>query len=267
MKRRDFFAASALAGLGIGGLSRANASDASGKEYFVLTHFSFESIDKQKMFDEFLCKAAVPAMGRAGAGPVGVFRRLKDDNPKLEMEADSPDLTVLVPHKSLESAVGMVDRMAQDDGFLAAGEEILDCPKSDPAYTRFESSLLLAFDEMPKLEVPSDKDTRVLQLRIYESHSIAKHYKKVEMFNEGGEIAIFRKTGLKPVFFGQALIGSKLPNLTYMVGFDDMEALEAGWKAFINSPGWAALKTDEQYKDTVSNITNWILRPTAASQI
>jgi hypothetical protein len=49
------------------------------------------------------------------------------------------------------------------------------------------------------------------------------------MFNEGGEIAIFRRTGLAPVFFGEALVGSKIPNLTYMLGFDDMEALEKGW--------------------------------------
>ena len=267
MKRRDFFAASALTGLGLGGISRAHASDASGKEYFALTHFSFESMAKQEAFDEFLCEAAVPAMQRAGVVRVGVFRRLKADNPKLEMEADSPDLTVLTVHKSPECAAGLIDRMGEDEAFLAAGEKILAAPKSDPAYTRFESSLLLAFDEMPKLEVPSTKDTRVLQLRIYESHSIAKHYKKVEMFNEGGEIEIFRKTGLNPVFFGQALIGSKLPNLTYMVGFDDMEALTAGWATFVKSPGWTALKSDEQYKDTVSNITNWILRPTAASQI
>jgi NIPSNAP protein len=267
MKRRDFFAASALAGLGIGGISRANASDASGKEYFVLTQFSFESIDKQKVFDEYLGEAAVPAMRRAGAGPVGVFRRLKDDNPNLKMEADSPDLTMLVPHKSLESAVGMLGLIIQDDTFRAAGEKILDCPKSDPAYTRFEASLMLAFDGMPKLEVPSTKDTRVLQLRIYESHSIVKHYKKVEMFNEGGEIEVFRNTGLNPVFFGQALIGSKLPNLTYMLGFDDIEAMKTGWQTFLKDPGWIALKTDEQYKDTVSNISNWVLRPTAASQI
>ena len=267
MKRRDFFAASALACLGMGGVSRANASDASGKEYFALTQFSFESMAKQESFDEFLCEAAVPAMKRAGVIRVGVFRRLKADNPELKMEADSPDLTVLTVHKSPECAAGLFDRMGQDGAFLAAGEETLTAPMSDPAYTRFESSLLLAFDGMPKLEVPSTEESRVLQLRVYESHSIERHYKKVEMFNEGGEIEIFRKTGLNPVFFGRALIGSKLPNLTYMLGFDDIEALAAGWKTFIKSPGWTALKSDEQYKDTVSKITNWILRPTAASEI
>ncbi len=169
MKRRDFFAASALAGLGIGGMANANASDASGKEFFVLTQFSFDSMAKQGAFDEFLCEAAVPAMKRAGVVRVGAFRRLKADNPKLEMEADSPDLTLLTVHKSIECAAGLFDRMGQDEAFLAAGEAILMAPKSDPAYTRFESSLLLAFDDMPKLEVPSTKDSRVLQLRVYES--------------------------------------------------------------------------------------------------
>ncbi len=87
------------------------------------------------------------------------------------------------------------------------------------------------------------------------------------MFNGGGEIAIFRKTGLMPVIFGEALIGPKLPNLTYMVGFDDEEAQEKAWQAFRSHPDWAKLKSDPQYKDTVPNITNILLRPAACSQI
>ena len=39
--------------------------------------------------------------------------------------------------------------------------------------------------------------------------------KKIEMFNEVGEIAIFKKTGLQPVFFGETIIGPKLPNHFY----------------------------------------------------
>jgi hypothetical protein len=31
------------------------------------------------------------------------------------------------------------------------------------------------------------------------------------------EIAIFRKAGLQPVFFGNTLIGQNLPNLAYML--------------------------------------------------
>ena len=52
-----------------------------------------------------------------------------------------------------------------------------------------------------------------------------------------------------------------------MLGFDDMEAKEKGWAAFLEPPEWDKLKKDPQYKDTVSNITNIMLRPAACSQI
>jgi hypothetical protein len=124
----------------------------------------------------------------------------------------------------------------------------------------------LAFDGHPKLTVPSKKDSRLFQLRTYESHNTERAQKKIEMFN-AGEIAIFHRTGLNPVFFGEALVGSKLPNLTYMVGFDDAAAMDAAWVKFRADPGWLTLKGDPQYADTVSNITNLVVRPAAGSQI
>jgi len=167
----------------------------------------------------------------------------------------------------VESVVTATDRVMADPDYLKAGEAVLDAPITDPAYLRRESSLLVAFDAMPKLEVPTTKPTRVLQLRTYESHSVMKGRKKVEMFNKGGEIAIFRRVGMNPVFFGEALIGSKLPCLTYMLGFDDKEAQDKAWAAFRDDPAWLELKAKDEYKDTVSNITNLVLRPSPASQI
>jgi hypothetical protein len=208
--------------------------------------------------EQFLAKALIPAWNRLGIKPVGVFKFLDES---------SLNMYVLLPHKSIESFVTARRKVMADQQFLQAGGAVLDAPKSDPAYDRVESALLVAFDDMPKLEVPSTKESRVLQLRIYESHNEKKALKKIDMFNTGGEIAIFRKTGLNPVFFGEALIDSKLPNLTYMVGFDDQEASEKAWEAFRSHPDWNTLKKDPQYKDTVSNITNILLRPAACSQI
>ena len=77
--------------------------------------------------------------------------------------------------------------------------------------------------------------SRLFELRIYESHSRKAHLKKVEMFNRS-EISIFRRVGLHPVFFGQTLIGGRLPNLTYMLGFENAEARDKGWSAFGADP-------------------------------
>ena len=52
---------------------------------------------------------------------------------------------------------------------------------------------------------------------------------KLQMFGELGELAIFRRTGLRPVFFGDNVIGDRLPSFTYMLTFDDMAAREKNW--------------------------------------
>jgi len=86
------------------------------------------------------------------------------------------------------------------------------------------------------------------------------------MFN-AGEVPIFRRTGLTPVFFGETIVGAKLPSLTYMLGFSDMTARDAAWAAFLKDPGWKTLAADPQYRDNVSAISDIILRPTAYSQL
>ena len=87
------------------------------------------------------------------------------------------------------------------------------------------------------------------------------------MFNDAGEIQIFRDTGLRPVFFGETLFGRLMPNLTYMLAFKDMAERDKNWDVFRNSEQWAAIKGLEEYRDTVSNITDIILQPANCSQI
>jgi hypothetical protein len=259
MRRRTFLAASGLAATGsLNQLTGAADHPSSGKQYLEVRHYALASAEKQAAFDKFLTEAAIPALNRLGVAPVGVFKMA---------EGDDAGLWVLLPHPSLESVATTNTKMLADEQYQQAGRAVLDCPKDDPAYVRMESSLLLAFDHCPKVEVPSQKDTRVFQLRIYESHNTIKAKRKIEMFNEGGEIALFRRTGLNPVFFGESLVGGKMPNLTYMVGFDDSDAQQKGWKTFGAHPEWKELRSRPYFQDAVSNITNLVLRPTGSSQI
>jgi hypothetical protein len=90
------------------------------------------------------------------------------------------------------------------------------------------------------------------------------------MFNTA-EIAIFRKVGLHPVFFGETLAGTKMPNLTYMLVFRDMEESKANWKAFSADLEWQTLRAIPEYADKAilrpKGITNLYLKPASYSQI
>ena len=91
---------------------------------------------------------------------------------------------------------------------------------------------------------------------------------KIAMFNQE-EIKIFRDCGFAPVFFGEGVIGERLPHLTYMVGFDNMAAREKAWDAFRSNPDWARVRVKPGWTDAeaVSNSHTSFLRPTAYSQI
>jgi len=267
MKRRDLLVAgSAAAALGAVG-AKVNAKDvpAGNKEYLELRLYTFATTEKRDAYAKFLKDVGVPALNRIGIDRVGVWNT---DWKKDGAKDKNVYMYVLLPHKTIESFATARQRLLADKTYVAgATEAIYGAPKKDPVYKRIESSLLLSFDSVPKVEVPTKAATRIFQLRIYESHTEERGQRKIHMFDKGGEVALFRKKGLDPVFFGESLIGTKVPNLTYMVGFDTPEAGKAAWKGFGPSPEWQKMSKDPFYKDTVSNITNLFLTPTEASQI
>ena len=268
MKRREFLktslAATSLAGLA-STFSAGAAEPASGqaREFYELRLYHLRRGPKQKVFDDYLREAALPAMNRAGISTVGVFNVMTGP--------DSPTVYVLIPYKTIEDFATLPARLAADADYLKASAEASSAPATDPTYVRAESSLMVAFEGMPKLEVPagaSERKPRIFELRTYESHSKKANKKKIEMFNIG-EIAIFRRAGLTTVFFGETLIGAKLPNLTYMLTYDNMTAKDAAWGKFGGDPEWRKLSTTPGYTDPeiVSNISNVLLRPASYSQI
>ena len=256
-------AASTLAGLGTAGLTASAAQRAGTKdrEYYELRVYRLKSGADHALLDAYVEKAAIPELNRLGVKPVGVFTEI---DPK-----DGPAGYVLRTYPSLEMFAAATARLSADPEYQKAGAEYLNSPKTNPAFERIDSWLMLAFAGLPKLELPvycREKKARMFELRTYESHSELKALKKVEMFN-AGEIDTMREVGLGPIFYGQALIGSNLPHLTYMLSAENQDAHKKHWDAFKAHPTWVKLKNDPQYADTVSKIVTRFLVPTAYSQI
>jgi hypothetical protein len=256
-------AASALAGVGSAALTATAADAPAGQtqEYYEWRLYRLQSAANLPLLHSYLETAAIPAKNRIGIKLIGVFT---EKEPK-----ESPLLFVLTPYPTLDAFMTTSARMKADAAYQQAGAEYLQVPRSSPAFERIDTWLLRAFSGMPAMEIPAysrDRKPRLFEVRTYEAYSTAKSSKKIDMFNQG-EIAIMRRVGLAPVFFGQAIVGSNLPHLTYMTSAENEEAHKQHWDAFRADAEWVKMRTDPQYADTVSKNTPWILVPTPYSQI
>ncbi|MGO9201942.1 MAG: NIPSNAP family protein [Limisphaerales bacterium] len=268
MKRREFLktsvAASALAGLGPAGARSATAqppTGGAGREYYELRAYRFKEGAGHELLEAYLEKAAIPALNRLGLKPIGVFTELEPKGPS--------SVYVLIPYPSIDSFATAASRMNADPAYQQAGADYLQTPKSNPAFERIDSWLMLAFAGQPKLQLAPyslEKKPRIFELRSYQSYGELKALKKVEMFNSG-EIEVMHEVGLAPVFYGQVLVGKDLPHLTYMLSAEDRAAHDGHFAAFGKHPTWNRLKNDPQYADTVSKVSNWFLAPAPCSQI
>lgn len=274
MNRRDFVISTLAAGgtLLAGGAAAAAEQTASrgseparSPEYYELRRYHLRRGLRTRIVDDYWRLAALPALQRAGVGPVGAFN--------VMIGADSPSLYVLLVYPSLDAFASLPARLAADAEYQKAGAPYLEAAATEPAFVRLNSSLMRAFEGIPKLELPfgggeNGKRTRIFELRTYESHSEKAGKKKIEMFNTA-EIALFRKAGMQPVFFGETIVGSSMPNLTYMLVYENMAARDTQWSAFGADPEWRKLSTIPGLTDPeiVANISSMYLRPATYSQI
>ncbi len=244
---------SAAAGASVVNSGMAAAADTK-KAIFELRYIRMRNGSQVQRTQEFLGKHFLPAARRAGVGPMGFFSNV--------IGQESPTIICLLSFPSMEAMGASLEKMDADKEFAGAFDEYNSSPEL--SYIRMESSLLRGFDSVPVVEVPPAREGRggrVFELRTYESPNMKTLKRKMGMF-DNGEVAIFRRTGLLPVFFGETLIGSRLPNLTYMVAFDDMAARDKAWGAFGGDPEWKKLRSQPGLSDPeiVSNISNSILR-------
>jgi hypothetical protein len=264
MQRRRFLSSSLAAStLAASASESLTAQTTAAREYYELRRYQMQSGDQPKLAHKYLAEALIPALNRQGMKTIGVF--------DLYLGPETPVLYLLIPSSSLEALATSELRLAHDDEYMKAAQAFDSAPANQPAFARIESSLMIAFEGYPQLTVPpvtAKNGARVFQLRTYESPSLRDHRRKVEMFNSG-EFDIFAKAGFWNVFFGDVLIGPRLPKLTYMVSFPDLSELDAKWKGFLEHPDWKKLSSEPRFtfEPIVSNITNYILRPTGYSQI
>jgi hypothetical protein len=236
------------------------------KEFYQLKIYHIKTSQQEEKVDNFLKQTYLPALHRAGITKVGVFK------PIVLADAVSLEklIYVFIPFRSYDDMIKLDRKLAKDQTYHSAGKEYLNAIYTDPPYERIEIILMNAFEGHPKFAVSkltSPPKDRVYELRSYESHTenIAKN--KIEMFNKGDEIGLFKRLNFNAVFYAEVVVGSRMPNLMYLTTFENKADRDAHWKLFGADTSWKKLSSMPEYKNNVSKIDSKFLYPTDYSDI
>lgn len=214
------------------------------------------------MIDNYLQNAYLPALHKQGIANIGVFKPIANDT------AAEKIVYVLVPFKSWKNILKTNEALQANAVFQAAGSGFLNAPYDTPAYKCKEITLIKAFAMAPAMELPAltaPIASRVYELRNYEGPTDSKYQNKVKMFNEGGEVVLFKKLGFNAIFYGEVLAGSRMPNLMYMTSFNSRADRDAHWEAFFGSPEWKTLSALAEYQHNVKRAEIILTRPATYS--
>ena len=229
--------------------------------YYQIKVYSLDNPGQEERVDNYLKSTFLKAAHEAGIENVGVFKPIETD----------PDygkkIFVLIPLKDLNDVVKIDDQLLQFE-LNSGNDDYINATHDNPPFKRVETIILKAFSEMPNYHKPAfntPKQEQIFQIRSYEGATEKLYHKKVEMFNEGGEVALFNDLGFNAVFFGEVLAGANMPNLIYMTSFKDIDSNKKLWEAFGAHPKWEELKNNKAYANTVSHIDNWLCHPTSYS--
>ena len=199
----------------------------------------------------------IPVLNRLGVKNVGVFKEIGKSEPAK--------IYLLIEYPGIAEYAAINSKLKMDNEFIKLSADYTAVPPEKSIFTRYSTSLLLAFDKLPILTKPSS-EPRLFEWRNYEGHNEDAANRKAGMFNKE-EIDIFYKSKLKPVFFGEMISGMNMPSIAYMVVFKDMAERDTVWATFGADPDWKRISQAPEYANTVSKIIRIFLEPLPYSQI
>lgn len=248
----------------LAGLQGYSSNKKPSREFYEIKIYHFKNAEQEKSLDSYLKNALLPALHRTGISRTGVFKPLANDTAADKL------IYVFMPLKSFDQLLALPEVLDKDAGYNTAAAAYLDAVYNNPPYTRMESILLKAFRLAPQMEMhglTGPQADRIFEMRSYESPTEKLYLNKVHMFNEGGEVPLFKRLEFNAIFYADVINGSHMPNLMYMTCFDNMAARDQHWKTFSADPEWKKLSAMPQYQHNVSKAEIILMHSTEYSDI
>lgn len=218
--------------------------------YYQIIVYHTKSDAQVASIDGYLKNAYLPALHKSGIEKIGVFKPISNDT------GSDKRIYVFIPMKSIDQIEKLDEAIWKDAEHEKNGASYLNTSHTQPAFQRKESMLVKAFEKMPGFAIPNLTGTvaeKIYEFRSYEGATEKLYRSKVDMFNAGGEIALFERLQFNAVFYGAVLSGAQMPNLVYMTSFNNQAERDAKWKTFSADPEWKTLSSMPKYLNTVSH--------------
>lgn len=235
----------------LGGAAAMSGFGASSPEkrtqFYSLEFYNLKQGTQPARIQDYFKNGLLPALQRAGAGPAIVLEAL--------VGPSMPQMATIFGCGSFDDVWNVHSKVTADAEFtkhLTAWEQ-----GEEPALETHERRLLQATPYSPELMADKEprKTPRIFELRVYHSPTWRQLRALHERF-AGPEIEIFHRVGVHPVLYTSTLIGPNIPNLTYLIPFDNLDAREKAWAKFGADPEW--IKVRKESIDKSGQISNVI---------
>jgi hypothetical protein len=165
-------------------------------------HFHNSNEGQLTRVADYLQNGLQPALSRAGARLAGAFANV--------IGGDGPYYITLSEFSSLGAMEMVISRLERDEEHQHEMQKLDRAPGLP--FVRVESSLLRTFGTPPERSRNTSENapSRIFELRRYESQTFNTLRRKISMFI-GGEMQIFQRLGMRPVFFGATIVGRSSP--------------------------------------------------------
>ena len=239
MNRRSF--AGVLGGLGVlGGAPARAATGEKRTRFYVLQSFKLQAGTQLPRLHEHYSKA-LPKIDALWSGP------------KIFLEAliapHMPQMLTIYGFSSLDEMWSVHGKVPEppDTGF-------------EPLFEALDTTLVEAAPYSPEITTSRNPKPRVFELRTYHSPTFRQLGALHARFS-GPEIKIFHRTGIHPILYSSTLVGQNMPNLTYLIPFDNLAHRESAWNAFAADPEWVRVRKESIEKSgqisIIQNISLW----------
>jgi hypothetical protein len=223
---------------GAGALPAAAFAQAGGEKktrLYLMESFQLKAGNQLSRLHQYLEKSALPALGKIHEGPKIVLEALIAEH--------TPQVVMVLGFQSNEEFWSVRGKLNQDKELEKAFEAWQTGPEAP--FESQNNALLEATDYSPEVLAldPPPKAPRIFELRVYHAPSWP-HLKFLHERFSNSETKIFARAGVHPIFYTSCVIGPNMPNLTYMIPFEDLASREKAWNAFSADPEWVKVRQE-----------------------